>query len=60
MREFADEAEDRISAVRRALELRRREFTVLREQVGLERGLRDLRVEVAEARSEVPKFPAIA
>ena len=51
MREFADEAEDRISAVRRALELRRREFTVLREQVGLERGLRDLRVEVAEARS---------
>jgi len=60
MREFADEAEDRISAIRRALELRRREFTVLREQVGLERGLRDLRVEVAEARSEVPKFPAIA
>ena len=54
MREFAD------SAVRRALELRRREFTVLREQVGLERGLRDLRVEVAEARSEVLKFPAIA
>ena len=40
MREFADEAEDEISSVRREVELLRRELAVLREEVGLERGFR--------------------
>jgi hypothetical protein len=60
MREFADEAEDRISAVRREVELLRREFTVLREEVGLERGLKDLRRDVVKAQRQIPKLPAIA
>jgi hypothetical protein len=44
----------------RELELLQREFTILQNEVGLERGLRDLRSEVEQARSEVPKLPAIA
>ena len=51
--------EQDINVLRRELELLRREFTVLQEQVGLERGLRDLRDEVAEARKQMPKVPAI-
>jgi hypothetical protein len=46
-------------AMKRELELLRREVTQLREQVGLERGLRDLRSEVEDARAQVPKLPAI-
>jgi hypothetical protein len=41
------------------LELLRREVTQLREQVGLERGLRELRSEVEEARGQVPRLPEI-
>ena len=37
----------------------RRELTVLREEVGLERGLKDLRTEVAKAQRQVAKLPAI-
>ena len=48
MREFADAAEHGISSVRRKVELLRRELTVLREEIGLERGLNDLR-DVAKA-----------
>jgi hypothetical protein len=49
MREFADAADDGISSVRREVELLRRELTVLREEIGLERGLKDLRRDVAKA-----------
>ena len=45
--------------LKRELELLRREVTQLREQVGLERGLRDLRSEVEDARAQVPKVPEI-
>jgi hypothetical protein len=48
------------ASMRRELELSKRELTVLREEVALERGLRDLRAEVEEARKAAPKFPAIA
>jgi hypothetical protein len=53
-RETREGLEREDSAIKRELELLRREFTVLREEVGLERGLRDLRSEVAEARKQVP------
>ena len=59
MREFADEAEDGISSVRREVELLRRELAVLREEAGLERGLKDLRRDVMKAQRQVPKLPAI-
>jgi hypothetical protein len=55
--EFHDEALREVAAVKRELELLRQEFAVLRDQVGLERGLRDLREEVEQARSEVPGWP---
>ena len=37
----------------------RREFAVLRDEVGVERGLQDLRTQVAKAQRQVPKVPAI-
>src|SRR5262249_10980375 len=43
--------------LKRENELLQREVTQLREQVGLERGLRELRNEVEEARSQVPRVP---
>jgi len=45
--------------LKRENELLQREVTQLREQVGLERGLKDLRSEVEQARSEVPKLPTV-
>jgi len=36
-----------------------REIVQLREQVGLERGLKDLRDQIATAKSEVPKVPSL-
>jgi hypothetical protein len=47
------------ASMRRELELSKRELTVLREEVALERGLRDLRSEVEETRRQLPKLPAI-
>ena len=46
-----------IELLRRECECLRREFAALQESVGLERGLRDLRSEVDEARAQVPKVP---
>jgi predicted nucleic acid-binding Zn-ribbon protein len=40
--------------------LLRRELTVLRQEVGVERGLKDLRREVAKAQRQIPELPAIA
>jgi hypothetical protein len=42
-----------------AREIQRREIVQLREQVALERGLKDLREQVENAKSEVPKIPLI-
>jgi predicted RNase H-like nuclease (RuvC/YqgF family) len=47
------------AAMKRELELLRREVVQLREQVGLERELKELRSEVGQARGEIPKVPAI-
>jgi hypothetical protein len=49
-----------VAALKRELELLQREIVQLREQVGLERGLRDLRREVEDARAQTPKIPEIA
>jgi chromosome segregation ATPase len=54
--QFRAEARDEVDIAKRELALLRRELTVLREEVGLERGLRDLRDEVEEARAKIPKF----
>jgi hypothetical protein len=48
-----------MAPLRRELELLQQQFTVLREQVAVERGLRDLRTEVEVARAAVPKVPAL-
>jgi hypothetical protein len=48
-----------IEADRTEREGLRRDITLLREQIGLERGLRTLHDEVAAAHSEIPKLPAI-
>jgi hypothetical protein len=37
----------------------RRDIEQLREQIGVERGLRDLRSEVAEAQKQIPQVPAL-
>jgi hypothetical protein len=58
--EFHDEALRQIATLKRELDQTRQELTVLREQVGLERGLAALRSEVDAARAQVPKVPAIA
>jgi predicted RNase H-like nuclease (RuvC/YqgF family) len=42
------------------LELLRRELATVRDEVAVERGLRDLRSEIEDARAQVPKLPAIA
>jgi outer membrane murein-binding lipoprotein Lpp len=57
--ELHDEALRSIATLKRELDQLRQEVTALREQVGLERGLRDLREQVDQARSEVPKVPAL-
>jgi chromosome segregation ATPase len=54
------DARDEVDVVKRDLEIMRREFAALREEVKLERSLRDLRAEVEEAQQQLPKFPAIA
>jgi hypothetical protein len=59
-RETREPLEEENRVLKREFELLRREFTILKHEVGLERGLRELRDEVAEARKQVPKFPAIA
>jgi hypothetical protein len=48
-----------VGIIKRELELTRRELTVLRHEVGGERGLRDLRRQVVAAQKAVPKLPAI-
>jgi chromosome segregation ATPase len=48
-----------IAALKRELEILRREVAQVREQLDGERGLRDLRTEIAQARSEVPKLPSV-
>jgi chromosome segregation ATPase len=58
--EMHDLALRQIATLKRELDQTRQELTVLRDQVGLERGLRDLREQVDQARAEVPKVPAIA
>jgi hypothetical protein len=58
--EFHEQALREVAVLKRELDQLRQEVTVLREQVGLERGLRDLRSEVEEARAQVPKVPEIA
>jgi len=55
--EFHNEAMRELATLRRECECLRREFAALQESVGLERGLRDLRSEVDEARAQVPKVP---
>jgi hypothetical protein len=56
---LAKYCEQTIAPLRRELELLQQQFTVLREQVGLERGLAALREEVNVARAAVPKVPTI-
>jgi hypothetical protein len=53
-----DELEQQTSAGKREHELLRRELTVLRDEVGVERELKDLRSQVAKAQRAVPKLPA--
>ena len=48
-----------LAEVRREVELLRRELAVVRGEVAAVERLRDLQNEVAEARAEVPKVPAI-
>jgi hypothetical protein len=50
----------KVDPIKRDLELTRRELTVLRHEVGVERGLKDLRREVAKAQRQIPQVPAIA
>jgi hypothetical protein len=57
---LAEYCAQEIAPLKRELELLQREVTQLREQVGLERGLRDLRTQVEVARAQVPKIPEIA
>jgi hypothetical protein len=57
---LADYVGPQFAAMKRELELLQREVTQLREQIAVERGLRDLRTQVEVARAEVPKLPAIA
>jgi hypothetical protein len=63
LKEFAEDAGKQtvqwLEELRRELELQGREIVQLREQVGFERGLRELRSEVASAKNEIPKMPAI-
>lgn len=54
-----EEFDERASAEKRELELLRRELTVLREEVGLEHALKDLRSSVVKAQRAVPQVPAI-
>jgi hypothetical protein len=56
MRERCDRE---VGFVKRDLELTRRELAVLRHEVGVERGLRDLRRQVVAAQKAVPNVPAI-
>ena len=53
------EARDETEQCVRELELLKREFGVLRDEVGVEHRLRDLRTEVIKAQRQVPKVPAI-
>jgi hypothetical protein len=55
-----EHCEREVGIVARELELTRREFAVLQKEVGVERGLRKLQDDVAEARKLVPEVPAIA
>jgi chromosome segregation ATPase len=57
--EFAEDASKWLEEVRREQELLRREIAQVREQLDGERGLRDLRTEIEQARSEVPKLPTV-
>jgi chromosome segregation ATPase len=47
-----------LAATKRELELLKQEFVILREQVGLAKGLRSLRTEVEDARAQMPQIPA--
>jgi hypothetical protein len=58
MAEFIGRKLDPIKRELRELELLRREFTILQHEVGVERGLRDLCAEVAEARKQIPQYDA--
>jgi hypothetical protein len=49
-----------VAALKRELELLRRELATVRDEVAVKNGLRDLQNEVAAARSEAPKVPALA
>jgi hypothetical protein len=55
-----EHCEREVGIVARELKLTRREFAVLQKEVGVERGLRKLQDDVAEARKLVPEVPAIA
>jgi hypothetical protein len=55
-----EHCEREVGIVARELDLTRREFAVLQKEVGVERGLRQLQDDVAEAQKQVPKVPAIA
>jgi hypothetical protein len=57
---LCEQLEREDAVLKRENKLLRREFAVLREEVRVERGLRDLHEEVAEARKQMPKVPAIA
>jgi chromosome segregation ATPase len=49
-----------VDGLKRELTLLQREFGVLRDEAKVERGLHDLRDEIAQARAQVPNVPAIA
>jgi hypothetical protein len=48
------------ASTRRELELCKRELALLQKEIGLERELRALHEDVAAAKAEIPKLPAIA
>ena len=54
-----EHCEREVGIVKRELELTRREFAVLQKEVEVERGLRKLQDDVADAQKQVPTVPAI-
>jgi hypothetical protein len=58
-RERRAEIQKAVDPLERELKLLRHEFVILRQDVALAKSLHDLHDEVAEARKQVPKLPAI-
>jgi hypothetical protein len=58
-RDLWDQAKKADASLKADVKLLRREIALLREEVKAERGLHELNRQVAEARAEMPKLPAI-